>query len=99
MALVPGTIYPATVVGSEGVDLHAAAISSANVGPVTGRAIGRPKPGAPDPLTAESSQAGTWNLANLLTMARLALVPVFGVFLAWDGGNRRSGADWPPPFS
>lgn len=45
------------------------------------------KPGAPDPLTAESSQAGTWNIANILTMARLALVPVFGVLLAHDDGK------------
>jgi CDP-diacylglycerol---glycerol-3-phosphate 3-phosphatidyltransferase len=44
------------------------------------------KPGAPDPLTQESSKAGTWNIANILTMVRLLLVPVFGVLLAHDGG-------------
>jgi CDP-diacylglycerol--glycerol-3-phosphate 3-phosphatidyltransferase len=45
------------------------------------------KPAVPDPLTIESSKAGTWNLANILTMARLALVPVFGVLLVKDHGT------------
>jgi CDP-diacylglycerol---glycerol-3-phosphate 3-phosphatidyltransferase len=45
------------------------------------------KPGAPDPLTQESSPAGLWNLANILTMVRLLLVPVFGVLLAHDSGQ------------
>jgi CDP-diacylglycerol--glycerol-3-phosphate 3-phosphatidyltransferase len=45
------------------------------------------KPAHPDPLTDESSPAGLWNLANILTMVRLLLVPVFGVMLAYDGGR------------
>jgi len=45
------------------------------------------KPAAADPLTDESSPAGLWNLANILTMVRLLLVPVFGVMLAQDGGD------------
>jgi CDP-diacylglycerol---glycerol-3-phosphate 3-phosphatidyltransferase len=45
------------------------------------------KPAPADPLTDESSPAGLWNLANILTMVRLLLVPVFGVMLARDGGT------------
>ena len=45
------------------------------------------KPAPADPLTDESSPAGLWNLANILTMVRLLLVPVFGVMLAHDGGD------------
>jgi CDP-diacylglycerol--glycerol-3-phosphate 3-phosphatidyltransferase len=45
------------------------------------------KPAPPDPLTQEASTAGLWNVANLLTMVRLLLVPVFGVLLAHDHGR------------
>ena len=45
------------------------------------------KPAGPDPLTDKASPAGLWNLANILTMVRLLLVPVFGVLLAHDGGD------------
>ena len=45
------------------------------------------KPGSHDPLTDEASPAGLWNLANILTMVRLLLVPVFGVLLAHDHGE------------
>ena len=45
------------------------------------------KPAPPDPLTQEASTAGLWNAANLLTMVRLLLVPVFGVLLAYDHGR------------
>ncbi|GAA2032946.1 hypothetical protein GCM10009839_36560 [Catenulispora yoronensis] len=45
------------------------------------------KPAPPDPLTQEASKAGLWNMANILTMVRLLLVPVFGVLLAHDHGQ------------
>jgi CDP-diacylglycerol--glycerol-3-phosphate 3-phosphatidyltransferase len=45
------------------------------------------KPAPPDPLTQEASKAGLWNVANLLTMLRLLLVPVFGALLAHDHGR------------
>ena len=45
------------------------------------------KSAPPDPLTHEASPAGLWNMANILTMVRLLLVPVFGVLLAHDDGD------------
>jgi CDP-diacylglycerol--glycerol-3-phosphate 3-phosphatidyltransferase len=45
------------------------------------------KPAPPDPLTQEASKAGLWNVANILTMVRLLLVPLFGVLLAYDHGD------------
>ena len=45
------------------------------------------KPAPPDPLTLEASPAGLWNMANILTMVRLLLVPVFGFLLAYDHGR------------
>ncbi|KJY29353.1 MULTISPECIES: CDP-diacylglycerol--glycerol-3-phosphate 3-phosphatidyltransferase [Streptomyces] len=48
----------------------------------TGR---RPAPGA-KLGTAAVSQAGLWNIANILTMVRLVLVPGFVLLLLADGG-------------
>ncbi|MEY9857267.1 CDP-diacylglycerol--glycerol-3-phosphate 3-phosphatidyltransferase [Catenulispora sp. GAS73] len=45
------------------------------------------KAAAPDPLTLEASPAGLWNMANILTMVRLLLVPFFGFLLAHDHGR------------
>jgi CDP-diacylglycerol---glycerol-3-phosphate 3-phosphatidyltransferase len=45
------------------------------------------KSAPPDPLTQEASPAGLWNMANILTMVRLLLVPVFGALLAHDSGR------------
>jgi CDP-diacylglycerol--glycerol-3-phosphate 3-phosphatidyltransferase len=45
------------------------------------------KPAPPDPLTLEASPAGLWNMANILTMVRLLLVPFFGFLLAHDHGR------------
>ena len=45
------------------------------------------KPALPDPLTLEASPAGLWNMANILTMVRLLLVPFFGFLLAHDHGR------------
>ncbi|MFL6113868.1 MAG: CDP-diacylglycerol--glycerol-3-phosphate 3-phosphatidyltransferase [Catenulispora sp.] len=45
------------------------------------------KSAPPDPLTQEASPAGLWNMANILTMVRLLLVPVFGALLAHDHGR------------
>jgi CDP-diacylglycerol--glycerol-3-phosphate 3-phosphatidyltransferase len=50
-------------------------------------------PGAPTaarpgrPGAAPSPEPGLWNIANVLTMARLLLVPVFVVLLFADGGH------------
>jgi CDP-diacylglycerol--glycerol-3-phosphate 3-phosphatidyltransferase len=36
------------------------------------------------------AQASAWNIANALTILRIALVPVFGWFLLYDGGQLAS---------
>lgn len=41
----------------------------------------------PDPIAAPLSRAGTWNLANGLTVFRLALVPLFVMALLAEGGH------------
>ncbi len=40
-----------------------------------------------DPLAQPTSSAGTWNVANALTVFRLLLVPVFVLVLFQDGGH------------
>jgi CDP-diacylglycerol---glycerol-3-phosphate 3-phosphatidyltransferase len=40
-----------------------------------------------DPVATPAPRAGTWNVANGLTMLRLALVPVFAVCLLHDDGD------------
>jgi CDP-diacylglycerol--glycerol-3-phosphate 3-phosphatidyltransferase len=45
------------------------------------------EPGAVDHLADPIAQAGTWNIANGLTMLRLALVPVFLAVLMHEDGN------------
>ena len=40
-----------------------------------------------DPVATPAARAGTWNVANGLTMLRLALVPVFAICLLHDDGN------------
>ncbi|WP_254705765.1 CDP-diacylglycerol--glycerol-3-phosphate 3-phosphatidyltransferase [Streptomyces vilmorinianum] len=47
---------------------------------------GRPAPGA-KLGTAAVNQASLWNIANILTMIRLVLVPGFVVLLLQDGGH------------
>jgi CDP-diacylglycerol--glycerol-3-phosphate 3-phosphatidyltransferase len=42
---------------------------------------------APDPAPAPRAAASNWNVANLLTMLRIALVPLFVAALAHDGGR------------
>ncbi len=44
-------------------------------------------PARPDPAGDAASGVGVWNIANVLTMLRLVLVPVFAVFLFTDGGH------------
>ncbi|MEE1926585.1 CDP-diacylglycerol--glycerol-3-phosphate 3-phosphatidyltransferase [Streptomyces sp. TRM 70351] len=39
------------------------------------------------PQRAASRQAGLWNIANILTMVRLALVPGFVLLMVVDGGH------------
>lgn len=41
-----------------------------------------------DPLALTPSTASTWNIANALTVLRLALVPFFAAALLIDDGNR-----------
>ncbi|XAS77890.1 CDP-diacylglycerol--glycerol-3-phosphate 3-phosphatidyltransferase [Dermatophilaceae bacterium Sec6.4] len=41
----------------------------------------------PDPATAPSTGVSNWNIANALTMLRIALVPVFGWVLLARGGH------------
>ena len=40
-----------------------------------------------DPMADPSVSVSTWNIANILTLIRLLLVPVFGVLLLHDGGD------------
>lgn len=42
---------------------------------------------ASTPKTADRRPASTWNIANALTIARIALVPFFGWFLLAYGGH------------
>jgi CDP-diacylglycerol--glycerol-3-phosphate 3-phosphatidyltransferase len=42
-----------------------------------------------DPLASVPNAVSAWNVANALTVLRLALVPVFAVVLSWDGGHDR----------
>lgn len=41
----------------------------------------------PDPADVPSQDVSNWNIANVLTMARIGLVPFFGWFLLLDGGT------------
>jgi CDP-diacylglycerol--glycerol-3-phosphate 3-phosphatidyltransferase len=49
---------------------------------------------APDPISDASSQVSAWNIANALTVFRLALVPVFLVLLFHDGGHLSGWRIW-----
>jgi CDP-diacylglycerol---glycerol-3-phosphate 3-phosphatidyltransferase len=51
------------------------------------------KPAPADHLGDPVQSAGIWNLANGLTVLRLALVPVFAVLLFHDGGHQ-TGWRW-----
>lgn len=53
------------------------------------RAAGEPliAPPMPDPASAPSTGVSNWNIANALTMFRIALVPVFGWLLLMHGGD------------
>ncbi len=42
----------------------------------------------PDPLAYPASAVSAWNVANALTVVRLALVPCFAALLFVDGGHR-----------
>lgn len=52
------------------------------------------KPMGPDPLTAQPNQVSTWNIANILTMLRILLVPVFLVVLYHDEGRNNAWRFW-----
>ena len=45
---------------------------------------------AADDTGGQPPQASAWNIANALTLSRLALVPVFAWFLLQEGGNSTS---------
>lgn len=51
-------------------------------------------PLVPDPASAPSAGVSNWNIANALTMLRIALVPVFGWLLLADGGDNTSLRWW-----
>jgi len=51
------------------------------------------KPAPPDRIAVPVQQVGVWNIANELTMLRLALVPVFAVVL-FHGGGHLTGWRW-----
>ncbi|MDE9366212.1 CDP-diacylglycerol--glycerol-3-phosphate 3-phosphatidyltransferase [Luteipulveratus sp. YIM 133132] len=46
-----------------------------------------PPAATPDPAAHPSDGVSNWNVANYLTMLRIALVPVFGWLLLADGGE------------
>ena len=43
-----------------------------------------------DDTQVRPAQASVWNIANALTISRVALVPVFAWFLLHDGGDSTS---------
>jgi len=45
---------------------------------------------AGDDTHVQPKQASAWNIANALTILRIALVPVFGYFLLFDDGQKTS---------
>lgn len=47
----------------------------------------------PDPASTPSQDVSNWNIANALTMVRIALVPLFGWLLLAQGGHH-SGLRW-----
>ena len=57
-----------------------------------------PRPGpaelVPDPIADPASPASAWNIANGLTLFRLALVPVFVVALMHGGGHLTQWRVW-----
>ena len=50
-------------------------------------AAGRPPAAGPSAAPAGAPAVPLWNIANMLTMLRIALVPVFTVFLVHDHGD------------
>lgn len=57
-------------------------------------AVGRPARGGKI-AAAAVNQASVWNVANLLTMLRLLLVPAFVLLMLADGGTTRHGGRSP----
>jgi CDP-diacylglycerol--glycerol-3-phosphate 3-phosphatidyltransferase len=45
---------------------------------------------SPDPAAVPSAKVGTWNVANIITLVRMLLVPVFALLLLHDGGQATS---------
>ena len=77
--------------GQGGVRGHglAGGAEDAAPGPVTPAtaAESRSQPGRSDSGQNGSGQPSLWNIPNLLTMLRLAIVPVFAALLLADGGH------------
>lgn len=51
-------------------------------------------PARHDPIAAPLHEVGVWNAANIVTMARLLLVPAFGILLAQHAGHDDSWRYW-----
>ncbi|MCW2888021.1 MAG: CDP-diacylglycerol---glycerol-3-phosphate 3-phosphatidyltransferase [Streptosporangiaceae bacterium] len=60
--------------------------------PASGTPAGMPVPSAMDPIATPPSQVSVYNVANLLTMVRIALVPVFVWMLFINGTGWRLAA-------
>lgn len=60
----------------------------------TGGAGTKPTPGATKPGSRAVDQASLWNVANLLTMTRLLLVPAFVVLMLQNGGYDPAWRAW-----
>jgi CDP-diacylglycerol---glycerol-3-phosphate 3-phosphatidyltransferase len=43
-----------------------------------------------EPLAVPPANVGTWNIANIITLIRMLMVPVFAVLLLQDGGHATS---------
>ncbi|WP_182874806.1 CDP-diacylglycerol--glycerol-3-phosphate 3-phosphatidyltransferase [Microbispora sp. H10670] len=93
---------PVEVAGPVEATVEAPVEATAEIGPSPAAAVpvAPPVPVTPEPLTpvpaageeGAARRVSTWNIANALTIARLAIVPVFVVFLFAEGEAWRLAA-------
>ncbi|MEW9532229.1 CDP-diacylglycerol--glycerol-3-phosphate 3-phosphatidyltransferase [Microbispora sp. NPDC049125] len=67
-------------------------VATAAAGPAAGTVPQAPPPQPGSAAQQAVARVSTWNIANALTIARLAIVPVFTAFLFVDGTNWRIAA-------